>query len=438
MKVSIFGLGYVGAVSTACLANDGHDVIGVDVDPSKLDMFRSGTSPIVEEGMPELVKKVVESGSVTVTNDVFQAVSESRLSFICVGTPSRPNGSQDVSAIERVCEQIGQAIGQKSDPHVVVVRSTVSPGTVEDLLRPILEKHSGKKNGEGFDVCFMPEFLREGTSIKDFYNPPYTVIGATSDRATGVVKELLSNLDCDFHCTSIRTAEMLKYSANVFHATKITFANEMGRLCKSYGVDSHEVMELFCQDTALNISTAYLKPGFAYGGSCLPKDLRALLHMAKTKDVELPMMSSVATSNETHIKAAMDYVVADGKRSVGMIGLSFKSGTDDLRESPLVNLAEHFIGKGLKLSIYDQEVNLARLLGSNKKFIETSIPHIAELMTSNCKELIDESEIIVVGIKDKDILALLHEAIRPEHVVLDLVNIPDRDKLDCEYNGVCW
>ncbi len=438
MKVSIFGLGYVGAVSTACLANDGHDVIGVDVDPSKLEMFRAGTSPIVEEGMPELVRKVVESGKVTATNDVSQAVADSRLSFICVGTPSRSNGSQDLSAIERVCEQIGEAIKSKSDPHVVVVRSTVSPGTVEDVLCPLLEKFSGKKNGEGFDVCFMPEFLREGTSIRDFYDPPYTVIGSTSERATAVVKELLAKIDSPFHITNIRTAEMLKYSANVFHATKITFANEMGRLCKAYGVDSHEVMELFCQDTALNISTAYLKPGFAYGGSCLPKDLRALLHMAKTRDVELPMLASVAASNTTHIQTAMDAVVGNGRRNVGMIGLSFKSGTDDLRESPLVSLAEHFIGKGLTLSIYDQEVNLARLMGSNKKFIETSIPHIAELMTSDCRELIKNAEILVVGIKDKDVIEMLHEETQSDQVILDLVNIPDRHKLAGQYSGVCW
>lgn len=438
MKVSIFGLGYVGAVSTACLARDGNDVVGVDIDESKLDMFRAGTSPIVEDGMPELVRDVVASGRVSVTSDIEGAIEDTVLSFICVGTPSRPNGSQDLTAIERVCEQIGRALAKKNDYHVIVVRSTVVPGTVTDVLRPILESTSGKCDGVDFDVCFMPEFLREGTSIRDYDNPPYTVVGSRSEKASNLIQELFAKLECGFHRTDVRTAEMLKYSSNVFHATKITFANEIGRLCQAYGVDSHKVMELFSRDTALNISSAYLKPGFAFGGSCLPKDLRAVLHMAKTRDVELPMLQSVVVSNETHIRTAMDSVVANGRRKIGLIGLSFKSGTDDLRESPLVALAEHFIGKGLKLSIYDQEVNLSRLMGANKRFIETTIPHIAELMTADCRELVRESEVLVVGIKDPELVKLLHEEVRPEHVVLDLVNIPDRQNLPCHYRGVCW
>ena len=263
MKVSIFGLGYVGAVSTACLARDGNQVIGVDIDESKLEMFRSGTSPIVEEGMPELVREVVSGGKVNVTSDIRHAVDSTVLSFICVGTPSRPNGSQDLSAVERVCEQIGRALAEKDGHHVIVVRSTVVPGTVEDVLRPILESESGKRDGVDFDLCFMPEFLREGSSIRDYDKPPYTVIGSRSERATKLIRELFATLDCDFYRTSVRTAEMLKYTSNVFHATKITFANEIGRLCQAYEVDSHEVMELFCRDAALNISPAYLKPGFS-------------------------------------------------------------------------------------------------------------------------------------------------------------------------------
>ena len=438
MKVSIFGLGYVGAVSTACLARDGHDIVGVDIDESKLEMLRAGTSPIIEEGMPELMRTVVASGRVSVTSNVREGIENSVLSFICVGTPSRPNGSQELAAVTRVSEQIGQALRDKDDYHVVVVRSTVVPGTIEDVVLPVLESESQKRAGADFDLCFMPEFLREGTSIRDYDDPPYTVVGSRSDRAIGLIKELFGHLKCDFYSTDIRTAEMVKYSSNVFHATKITFANEVSRLCQAYGVDSHAVMELFCQDRALNISSAYLKPGFAFGGSCLPKDLRAVLHMAKSRDVDLPMLQSIPASNATHIQRAMDTVLSNGRRKVGLIGLSFKSGTDDLRESPLVSLAEHFIGKGLKLSIYDEEVNLSRLMGANKRFIETTIPHIAELLTSDCRTLIRDSEVLVVGIKDPSVMDLLHEETRPSQVLLDLVNIPDRQRLACQYQGLCW
>ena len=438
MKISIFGLGYVGAVSTACLARDGHDVIGVDIDESKIAMFRDGTSPIVEEGMAELVREVVANGKVCVTSDVHRALAESTLSFICVGTPSQPNGSQDLSAMKRVCEQIGEALKTKSTHHVIVVRSTVVPGTVENVLRPILESKSEKADGDAFDVCFMPEFLREGSSIRDYDNPPYTVLGTRSERAMQRIQELLGHLPGEFYQTSISTAEMLKYSSNVFHATKITFANEIGRLCQAYGVDSYEVMELFCKDESLNISRAYLKPGFAFGGSCLPKDLRAVLNMAKTKDVDLPMLQSVPNSNTAQIQRAIDIALSSGRPDIGLIGLSFKSGTDDLRESPLVTLAEHFIGKGLKLSIFDEEVNLSRLMGANKRYIETTIPHIAELMTSDCRNLIQKSEVLVVGIKDSAVTEMLYEETQPEQILLDLVNIPNRQKLSCRYEGVCW
>ncbi len=438
MRISVFGLGYVGAVSTACLARDGHRVVGVDIDESKLAMIRSGISPIVEEGMRELVQSAASSGRVSVTNDVSQAIRETELSFICVGTPSRPNGSQDLSAVVRVSEQLGQALRSKHEYHLFVMRSTVTPGTVEETIRPVLESQSGKSHGTDFDLCFMPEFLREGSSIRDYDNPPFTIVGSTSERAGRTLRELFSHLKCEFHVTTIRSAEMLKYASNVFHATKITFANEMGRLCQAYGVDSHEMMDLFCRDMRLNISPAYLKPGFAFGGSCLPKDLRALLYMAKTRDVELPMLGAVGVSNTAHVQRAMDVVLSNGRRRVGLIGLSFKSGTDDLRESPLVALAEHFIGKGLSLSIYDEEVNLSRLVGANKRFIETAIPHIGDLMTNDCRDLIRKSEVLVVGIRDEAVMKILHEETRPEHSVVDLVRIPDRERLRCHYTGICW
>lgn len=438
MKISVFGLGYVGAVSLACLGRDGHQVVGVDIDTTKLDMIRRGISPIVEAGMPELVRDVVASGRVTVMSDVERAVGETDLSFICVGTPSKPNGSQDLSAILRVAEQLGRAMQAKETHHVFVMRSTVVPGTVDGTLRPIFETESRKRDGVEFDLCFMPEFLREGSSIRDYDEPPFVIVGSRSPRASEVLRSVFAHLPCDFHATSVGTAEMLKYSSNLFHAAKITFANEMGRLCQAYGVDSHEVMDLFCKDTRLNISPAYLKPGFAFGGSCLPKDLRAALNMAKTRDVELPLLSAIPVSNAVHIQKAMDVVLANGRRSVGLIGLSFKSGTDDLRESPLVTLAEHFIGKGLKLLIYDQEVNLSRLIGANKRFIDTTIPHIAELMTSDCRTLIRESEVLVVGSKDSLVTKTLREEVRPSHVLLDLVNLPQKSELHCQYHGVCW
>lgn len=438
MRISIFGLGYVGAVSTACLARDGHTVIGVDIEPSKLEMLRAGISPIVEEGMQDLMQSAGRSGRVSVTSDVTRAIQETELSFICVGTPSMPNGSQDLSAVIRISEQLGQALRSKHDYHLFVMRSTVTPGTVEERIRPALESQSGKGDGTDFDLCFMPEFLREGSSIRDYDNPPFTIVGSRSERATQNLRELFGHLKCPFHETTIRTAEMLKYASNVFHATKITFANEMGRLCQAYGVDSHEMMDLFCRDMSLNISPAYLKPGFAFGGSCLPKDLRALLYMAKTRDVELPMLSAVGVSNNTHIQRAMDAVLAHGRRRVGLIGLSFKSGTDDLRESPLVALAEHFIGKGLHLSIYDEKVNVSRLLGANKRFIETAIPHIADLMTADCRELVRKSDVLVVGIRDAGVMKILHEETRPHHAVVDLVQIPDRERLSGHYTGICW
>jgi GDP-mannose 6-dehydrogenase len=361
MKISIFGVGYVGAVSLACLARDGHTVIGVDIDNAKLAMIRGGKTPVVEEGMVELMAQVGSSGRVSVTESALEAILGSDLSLICVGTPSAANGSQDLTATIGVTRELGRALRAKQTPHVFVFRSTVIPGTVENVLRPILEAESGKRDGEGFHVCFQPEFLREGTSIRDYDKPPFTIVGAQHDAPVARLRELFGHLPCEFHASSIRSAEMVKYCCNNFHAIKITFANETARLCEALGVDPFQVMDLVCKDRQLNISPAYLKPGFAFGGSCLPKDLRATLHLAKSRDVELPMHASVLGSNRLHIEHAITKVLATGKRRVGMIGLSFKSGTDDLRESPLVLMAEHFIGKGLSLLVYD-EVHLSQLL----------------------------------------------------------------------------
>jgi len=438
MKISIFGLGYVGAVSLACLARDGHSVIGVDIDKAKLELIRGGNTPVVEEGMVELMARVAASSRVTVTTDVVQAVMETDLSLICVGTPSAPNGSQDQSAMLKLAQELGRAMRGKAGGHVFVFRSTLVPGTVEDVLRPIIEQQSGKKDGRDFDLCFQPEFLREGTSIRDYDRPPFTVVGANAEAPVARLRELFGHLPCEFYGTSIRAAEMVKYCCNNFHALKITFANETARLCEALGVDVFQVMDLVCKDRQLNISTAYLKPGFAFGGSCLPKDLRATLYLAKTRDVELPMLGSVLSSNRVHAEYAISKVLASGKRRIGMIGLSFKTGTDDLRESPLVLLAEQFIGKGLSLLVYDPEVHLSRLLGANRRFIEQHVPHIGSLMRENIESVIGESDILVVGLSDTKIFEALARHVRVDQLVFDLVNIPRREALRGKVTGLCW
>ena len=438
MKISIFGLGYVGAVSLACLSRDGHEVIGVDIEPAKLKLIKAGKTPVVEEGMVELMAQVAASGRVTVTSDAQQAVQDSEISLICVGTPSAANGSQDQGAILRLAAEIGQAIGQKQVPHVVVFRSTLVPGSVEDVLRPIIEAASGKKDGEGFFLCFQPEFLREGSSIRDYDKPPFTVIGANHAYPVERLQALFGHLPCKFLPTSVRSAEMMKYSCNNFHALKITFANETARLCDALGVDPFEVMDLMCQDTQLNISKAYLKPGFAFGGSCLPKDLRATTYLAKTHDLELPMLAGILSSNRQHLDLALSKLLARGKRKIGFIGLSFKTGTDDLRESPLVTLAEQLIGKGVQLSIYDPEVHLASLLGANRSFVEKHLPHIGQMLKADLSEVIAGSELLVMGLSGADVAKQVAELARPDQYLLDLVNLPNTADFKSEVEGLCW
>jgi GDP-mannose 6-dehydrogenase len=437
-RISIFGLGYVGAVSLACLARDGHKVIGVDIDPVKLDLIRSRKSPILEEGIQELMRDVVGSGRVSVTEDALEAMRNSELSFICVGTPSAQNGSQDLSAILRLAEQIGAALKLKREFHTLVIRSTVQPGTVEDKIEPILERVSGKKSGVDFGLCFQPEFLREGSSIRDYDHPPYTIIGGNCEAAVNAVREVFQHLDARFYVTSIRVAEALKMSCNAFHALKITFANEIGRVSQSLGIDSHEVMRLLCADKRLNISPAYLKPGFAFGGSCLPKDLRALTMIARQNDLTLPMLSSLLPSNLAHIDHAVDKILKLGRPKVGMLGLSFKTGTDDLRESPLVLVAKRLLGEGCALRIFDPEVQLSRLLGANRSYIDANIPHLGELLCPSIEAMIDPSEVILVGLQQSALNDALQARVRPDQYLLDLVNLPNRDLLQCRYEGICW
>jgi len=437
MKISIFGLGYVGAVSLACLARDGHQVIGVDIDPAKLDLIAAGKTPVVEEGMVELMAQVAGNGRVSVTRDAQRAVHDSEISLVCVGTPSAPNGSQDQAAVIGLAREIGRALAHKSTPHVVVFRSTLVPGTVEQVLRPIIESESGRKDGTDFHLCFQPEFLREGSSIRDYDKPPFTVVGANHAFAADSLRALFGHLPCSFIQTSVRSAEMMKYCCNNFHALKITFANETARLCEALGVDAFEVMDLVCQDTQLNISRAYLKPGFAFGGSCLPKDLRATTHLARSHDVELPMHAAILPSNQAHLGLALRKILATGKRKIGFIGLSFKTGTDDLRESPLVTLAEQLIGKGMQLAIYDPEVHLAKLLGANRRYIEQHLPHIGQLVRADIDSVIAESQVLVVGLSTPDVARALARAVRPEQTVIDLVKLP-AGTLAATVQGLCW
>jgi GDP-mannose 6-dehydrogenase len=436
IRLSVFGIGYVGCVSAACFGKEGHVVIGVDVNDNKVQMINAGNSPIVEAGIGPLLAEVVKANRLTATTDSTAAVHTSNVSLVCVGTPSNANGSLDLRYITRVCEEIGAALKTKHERHVVVIRSTMLPGTIESVVVPTLEEFSGKQAGKDFGVCINPEFLREGSSIKDFYAPPFTLIGADDEGTTAMVRELYSGIDAPVITTSVKSAEMVKYVCNCFHALKVSFANEVGNICKAVGVDSHEVMDIFCQDTKLNLSPYYLKPGFAFGGSCLPKDLRAINYKAKQVDVEVPVLSAILPSNRQQIERAVDMVLATGKKRVGILGFSFKAGTDDLRESPMVTLIETLIGKGLQLSVYDRDVSLARLFGANKEYIERQIPHIAQLMRTSIEEVLEFAEVMVVGNKAEEFNEI--EKMQKEgQVVIDLVRLFEKTSSN-GYQGICW
>ena len=436
--ISIFGLGYVGAVSVACLADNGHNIIGVDVNPTKIEMIAKGHSPIVEEGLGELLKKGVNDGRIRATSDQVQAVHDSDISFICVGTPSNPNGSLNLVYVKKVSEAIGQALAAKDGYHVVVARSTMLPGSTEEVVIPALEEASGKKAGVDFGVCFNPEFLREGSSIKDFYDPPFTVIGAENEKAAGIVTDIYSMLNAPLMVVPIKVAEMVKYANNAFHALKVSFANEVGNICKQQNIDSHKVMEIFCQDKKLNLSPYYLKPGFAFGGSCLPKDLRAILYHCRHFDVQLPVMESILPSNRKQIDVAIQMIKRTGRKKVGVLGFSFKAGTDDLRESPMVDLIEYLIGKGHHVTVYDKNVSLANLQGANRAYIEQEIPHIATLMADTIDKVLAESEVIVIGNGAAEFREVVNK-IEDHHTLIDLVRITSEiNALDERYEGICW
>jgi GDP-mannose 6-dehydrogenase len=438
MKVSVFGLGYVGSVSAGSLAADGHRVIGVDVQADKVAAVNAGRSPIVEPGLQELLASGVAEGRLRATTDTAEAIRESDASLLCVGTPSRRNGSLDLTHLERVSEQIGRALREKSSYHVVVVRSTVLPGTTHGVVIPALERESGKKYGEGFGVSVNPEFLREGTALQDFRKPPLTLVGHNHAADAGGTIALYHAIDAPLVSTSIRVAEMIKYTSNTWHALKVCFANEIGNLCKRVDVDSHEVMDIFCRDEKLNLSSYYLKPGFAFGGSCLPKDVRALQYRAKELDVEMPVIGSILSSNGLQIEHALDLILETGRKNIGLLGFSFKAGTDDLRESPMVILAEALLGKGCHLRIFDRSVSLARLVGANKEYIEKQIPHLSSLLCDTLDEVIDGSEVIVVGNRAPEFADAL-TASRADQIVIDLVRLPvNGARIAADYRGICW
>jgi GDP-mannose 6-dehydrogenase len=437
--VSIFGLGYVGTVTAACLASKGNHVTGVDLSAAKVEALAAGRSPIVEPGVTELVTESHDAGRLCATMDSKKAVLQTDISFLCVGTPSMRNGKLDLGHIGPVCQEMGEALRQKSSFHLIVLRSTVLPGTAETIVVPTLEKASGKKVGKDFGVCVNPEFMREGTAVADFLEPAITVIGSSDSNHSHVLRDLYSWVPGRVFETSFRSAEMVKYVCNAWHAVKVSFANELGTLAKSLGVDAEAVVEIFSADTKLNISPSYLKPGFAFGGSCLPKDVRALTYRAKELDLMLPLFEAILPSNHAHFDRALEMVLGTGKKNVAMLGLSFKAATDDLRESPQVQLVKQLIGEGCHVQIWDDNVSLGRLIGSNRQYIEEVIPHVGSLLSSDLDQVLDRSEVVIIGTRGID-RQTLEQHLRPEQVIVDLVNLEKsrRPTAVPSYQGLCW
>jgi GDP-mannose 6-dehydrogenase len=437
MKIGVFGLGYVGCVSAACLADSGHTVIGVDINPVKVGVLNEGRTPIIESEIEEIIARGRKSGRLRATGDMAEAVRVADLSVVCVGTPSRPNGSLDLTYVERVCGEIGSLLPGRERRHIVVIRSTILPGTMRSLVIPTLERASGARAGKDFGVCFNPEFLREGTSVFDYYHPPKIIVGSASPEDAATVMAMYDGIEAARFVTELEVSEMVKYADNTFHGLKVCFANEIGNICKELGIDSGRVMDIFVSDTKLNVSRNYLKPGFAFGGSCLPKDLRALTYKATALDLKVPVLSAILESNEYHLGRAARMVMDAGSKRVGILGLSFKEGTDDMRESPVVSLIETLIGKGYELKIYDRNVNLARLVGANREYIEKHIRHISRLMTEDVGELAAFADIIVVGNKSEEFKGIV-EALDEKHTVIDLVRLADRVETKARYVGLCW
>jgi GDP-mannose 6-dehydrogenase len=437
LKISVLGLGYVGAVSAGCLAQEGHDVIGVDSEPAKVNLINAGRTPIIEKDIGGIIERHVREGRLSATMDVAAAVQASDLSMVCVGTPSRPNGDIELKYVRRVCEQIGAALRSHDGAPVVVIRSTMLPGTMRETVIPTLETSSGRRAGVEFGVCINPEFLREGTAVHDYFHPPKTVIGELNRASGDLLASVYARISAPLIRTDIGTAEMVKYADNAWHALKVGFANEIGTLCKGLGIDSHRVMDIFCQDAKLNLSRYYLKPGFAFGGSCLPKDLRALLYKAKSLDVLLPILAAILPSNEHQIERGVRAVVEKGNRKVGILGFAFKAGTDDLRESPVVELTERLIGKGYDLRIYDENVSIASVHGANRDYILNHVPHISRLMVPTMEEVLDHAGTIVIGNAAPE-FSDVPQRLAEGQTLIDLVRICDSRNVSGIYEGICW
>lgn len=438
MRISVFGLGYVGCVTAACLAREGHTTIGVDVKPQKLELIAAGRAPVLEPGLDELIKAGVRRGRLLVTPSSLDAVLDSEVSIICVGTPSNDDGSLDLQYVMNVCREIGAALATKQDHHTVIVRSTVLPGTVRERMVPVLEQRSGKAAGRDFGVCMAPEFLREGCAIQDYYEPSSVVIGEIDSRSGDIAQQLFHAAEAPFVRTTIESAEMVKYASNAFHAMKAVFANEVGNLTKAFGIDGRQVMDILCQDRRLNISPAYLKPGFAFGGSCLPKDLRALLHRARERDVDCALLSALLPSNQKQIQRAIDMVEGIGKNKVGILGLSFKANTDDVRESPTIPLIETLVGRGYRVCVYDEHVDLDELVGANKSYLEQKIPYIATLMRPSIREVVEEAQVVVVA-HPNSAFAQVSRLMCEGQTLIDLVGIVESGSdIRAAYQGICW
>lgn len=436
--ISVFGLGYVGSVTAACFSSKGHKVLGIDVATDKVGLMAAGKTPIFEPGIQELITESHAKGLLTATTDIDKVVRETEISFICVGTPSQPNGKLDLKGIRHVCEQIGASLKHKDTFHVVVTRSTILPGTTADVITPTLEAASGKKAGQHFGVATNPEFLREGSAIKDFLNPPMTVLGVDDPQSEALLKALYAWMPAELFAVPVPSAEMVKYACNTFHALKVAFANEIGTLCKHAGVDTEAVTQIFLADKQLNISPYYLNPGFAFGGSCLPKDVRALTYRGKELDCKLPLLDSIMPSNQEHIERSVQSILAHGKKKIGMLGLSFKSGTDDLRESPQVLLVKKLLGEGYPMQIWDENVYMGRLIGSNRQYIEENIPHLGSLLTNDFEAVLNGCEIVLIGTRvDREKLEAL---LQPRHIVIDLINLHKQNRVSHPggYEGICW
>jgi GDP-mannose 6-dehydrogenase len=437
VKISVLGLGYVGTVVAGCLARAGHEVMGIDTEPRKVELVNAGKSPIIEKDIDQVIAQQVEAGRLSASTEVTVAVQQSDLILVCVGTPSRSNGDIELRHVRRVCEQIGAALRTHPGAPVVVVRSTLLPGTMREVVIPTLQASSGRQAGTDFGVCVNPEFLREGTAVHDYLNPPKTVIGELTRASGNLLASVYAGISAPLIRTNIETAEMVKYADNAWHALKVGFANEIGNFCKALQVDSHRVMEIFCQDTKLNLSSYYLRPGFAFGGSCLPKDLRALLYKAKSLDVSLPILGAVLPSNQLQIERAVQTVINHGNRKVGILGFSFKAGSDDLRNSPVVELTERLLGKGFQLRIFDSNVRLASIHGANRDYILHRIPHISGLMVSSIDEVLEHADTIVIGNAAPEFRDIPRR-LGPRQTLIDLVRISESSSAAGVYEGICW